>query len=174
MSSEAQNCQQTKSPSSQRDFSEWQALSSLSSSLSSQSGRLLSSGRERGAFNVIVSGASLGVQGPLLRLAVTAFHIHCVHLQHSQLLGHRCHGGISVADGGMPSSPGLLCVFLPYARGEYAYSKEPKSPLLRSVGLLQACPLITFSCPPDRVPNPPHLEFMTFFFKAVATYTCRC
>ena len=90
--------------------------------------------------------------------------MHCVHLQHSQFLGHRCHGGISVADGGMPSSPGLLCVFLPYARGEYAYSKEPKSPLLRSVGLLQACPIITFSCPPDRVPNPSHLEFMTFFF----------
>lgn len=106
--------------------------------------------------------------------AVTAFCIHCTHLQHSQLLGHRHHGGISVADGGMPSSPGLLFVSQPYARGEYIPSKDPNSSILRSVWLLQVCPLIPFSCSPDMVPNPSHLELMTFFLKAMATYTWRC
>ena len=64
----------------------------------------------------------------------------------------------------MPSSHGLLCVYLPYATGESIYSKDPKSPLLGSVCLLQVCPLITISCPPDLVPKPSHLEFLTFFF----------
>ena len=94
VSSEAQKCQQTNSP----------------SPLSFQSGRLLSWGWGWGAFDVILSGAGLGVQSPLLALAVTAFHTHCIHLQHPQLLGHGCHVGISVADGGMPSSPGLLAL----------------------------------------------------------------
>ena len=99
-------------------------------------------------------------------LAVIAFCTHRTHLEHSQLLGHGHHGGISVADGGMPSSPGLFCVSLPYARWGYIYSKDSRSPFLRSVWLLQVCPLIPFSCPPDMVPNPSYLELMTFFLKS--------
>ena len=125
-------------------------------------------------FGHTVSQSGLQCHGSLLGLLQSPHSVStCTHLQHSQLLGHGHHGGISVADGGMPLHL-LSCVSRPYARGEYVSSKDPNSSLLRSVWLLQAHLLIPFPCAPDMVPNPSHLELMTFFLKAMATYRRRC
>ena len=66
-----------------------------------------------------------------------------------------------------------LCLLALCQRGVH-FLQRLYSSVLRSVWLLQVCPLIPFSCPPDMVPNPSHLELMTFFLKAMATYTQRC